>query len=377
MPPHDVAEPRLDLTREQRDVATALRSWLSTGWCTASAERGRPSHAAERQSHWRELCSRFDLVDAALPASKGGLSDSAADLAVIAEELGRALSPAPLQSMLARAIPMLASSTTPAAASILDRARSGELIAVAEISHDLTQSYASESGPIRLSGTIDGVLDADVASTILIQVPQDGSRQLLAVDLGDAEVQIISNPGLDLLRGHADVRLTSARATVVDSVFASSLPLAALSEVLLAAESVGVGARAVELAVEHATNRNQFGRPIGTFQAVKHRIARAFVAIEEARSMTREAASLIVMGTVSNAPARPSAGNVASPARMAALLAIDAARDAALGLIYVLGAMGVTWEHPAHRYYRRAHSNALLTQSQPDRLAAIAEEVLR
>jgi alkylation response protein AidB-like acyl-CoA dehydrogenase len=207
------------------------------------------------------------------------------------------------------------------------------------------------AGQARLTGVISGVADALPASVLL--VPADGvPAGLYAVDVSDPGVTIAPVVSLDQTRALADVTLDGVPARPLASgpdaerAVASALVAGAA---MLAAEQLGVAGRCLEMTVAYLKERYQFARPIGSFQALKHRAADLWVAISQARAASRYAAACLADGDA-DAPVAVALAKAACG---------DAATLAAQECVQLHGGIGFTWEHPAHLYLKRATSSSI------------------
>ncbi|MER7973943.1 acyl-CoA dehydrogenase family protein, partial [Streptomyces sp. NPDC096080] len=213
----------------------------------------------------------------------------------------------------------------------------------------------------RLYGEADQVLDGHSAGLLLVAAHTGGfarSRTLLFLVPGDAPgVTRTRRTALDATRPQARVQLRQAGAELLGGEDADVLgALAAtgdLAATVLACEAVGAAGRALERTVEHVARREQFGRPIGSFQAVKHRLADVHVRLQAARS----AAYYAAWATGAGERAGGAAGRVGG---LALAQALDALRCAAAEGIQLHGGIGFTWEHEAHLYFKRAAGDELL-----------------
>ncbi|MGQ4599050.1 acyl-CoA dehydrogenase family protein [Nocardia sp. R6R-6] len=360
------ALPVLVPSPEQRALVDSTRQCLNKRWNPRILLEQPPQTGEQRASLWRQLCTDLDLIDLGVPTDVGGAGAGAVELALVAEEFGRVLCPVPLLTVVGMALPHLVSMPFSAAADdLLSRVRAGAVIAFADMREPLRAGGLHAGRPL-ISGQLDSVLDADAADELLLSVDLDGMPTLLAVALHQAAVSVRSLDGLDPSRGHASVTMNDASARVVGSLDRADGSIADLRELLLAAELVGVSARALELAVEHAEIRSQFGRTIGSFQAVKHRCARMLIALEEARSLVRYAAWCI---------GRPGLDSAVPVAQAACSAGATAGRLTA-DLIKILGAIGFTWEHVAHLYFRRARADAAEFGGGLERRRFLAERVI-
>ncbi|MDQ1721473.1 MAG: hypothetical protein QOI26_1207, partial [Pseudonocardiales bacterium] len=181
-------------------------------------------------------------------------------------------------------------------------------------------------------------------------------------------VTLTERAGLDPLRRVAELSLTGAPARLLLDAPAAGPVLALIdqrSRMLLACEAVGVADRVLELAVDYAKTRTQFGRPIGSYQAVAHQLADSYAAVELARSLAYRAAAVLA----------DEPGQAAEPIACAVHAGIRAATSGCEVAMQVTGGLGVTWEYPLHRWYRRALFLQAQAAGGPDPLALIAGEL--
>jgi alkylation response protein AidB-like acyl-CoA dehydrogenase len=289
------------------------------------------------------------VVDLGWPALVGP-EFSTIDLAVVLEECGAAIAPIPMLSsvgLAAGALSAAGAASDRPVANIVDGAVA--TLAVHRVGSSLPGATMTLDGT-RVRGRAVAVPDLTRAELIVVlATSDDGGVEVAVVRPGDG-VRIEETESIDPSRPLADVE--------VDAVAEARAPVdieSALARPLLAAaaELVGVGAAALRRAVEHAKSRAQFGKPIGSFQGVKHALADNHVALERARSLIYAAAALL--DDPATAPAR---------SWSAAALAKAAAGDAAVGCartaVQVHGAIAQTWEHDMHLYMRRAWQGAAL-----------------
>jgi alkylation response protein AidB-like acyl-CoA dehydrogenase len=216
-----------------------------------------------------------------------------------------------------------------------------------------TRAAEDPDGTWRLDGVKFFVPDAAAAHLLVVFARTTAGPTLFAVDPAADSVHIAPMQVLDATRPLAVVTLNSAPALLIGrqgaagSVLARSLDFAALA---LAAEGVGAAQHCLDLSVEYATVRQQFGRPIGSFQAVKHLCAEMLAQVELARAATEDAVLLTDAGSADSAVATAAAHITTSAAAM----------FVAKETIQVHGGIGFTWEHPAHLYFRRAKASQML-----------------
>jgi alkylation response protein AidB-like acyl-CoA dehydrogenase len=277
--------------------------------------------------------ARLDVFDLATP-------EWLVELAVVAEEIGAALPAVPFVPMAVGALLL------------------GELPAGVSTVGWQTFPEPFGSRPLavvdgRVSGTVEAVPFGAVADR-MVACTSDG---IAVVDLSSAVRS--AGTAFDLSEPPATV--------VVDAMPPVAVARPAMSSVLvvLAAELIGTGQRALDSAVGYARQREQFGRPIGSFQAVKHMLADRHVQLDAARGLVRYAAWAVASGD-----------DAELPARTALAAAGDAALAAAADNLQAHGGIGFTWEHPAHRYLRRARARRALVGSQARQYDRIAEHIL-
>jgi len=283
------------------------------------------------------------------------------DLAVVAEQAGRTLTPAPLVGTAGRAVPLLTAMAGPAAEALLGQVLDNA-VSVAVVDEPLTLA-----GDGTVSGTTGPVLDGRGAELLLaLAAPAGGAPILVALTVG-AGVAAQPQEGLDPTRGLARFTVENASpellATGAEAAWRRANDLAT---VVLAAEDLGTTAECVARAVEYAKERTAFGRKVGSFQAIKHQLVECYVAEEQLRSLVWLAAW--------SAAAEPE--NLGLYAAAAAAYAAPAAERAAEVLIQVHGGIGFTWEHDAHLFWRRAKVDRLLLGDEHTHKTTVAERLL-
>lgn len=303
----------------------------------------------------------------------GGAGMGFIDEAVVFEELGRALFPGPYFSTVALALPLL-----PDADELIPGIISGErtaTLAWAEPSGPLTISDTSKTttkaersdGAWTLSGEKFLVPDAAIVDQILVVAAATDGIGVWAVERGDADPREYST--MDRTRRLGSITLSGARARLVVEPGAAGDALAAVRLRALSAltlEAVGIAARALELSIGHVSERRQFDKPIGTYQAVSHQVADMYVDLEIARSLAYWAAWCV---DTSDEQAPVAVAAATSAAGEAAVLACERA-------IQVHGGIGFTWEHVLHLFYKRAQWIKTFEGSPSRHRADIADRLL-
>jgi alkylation response protein AidB-like acyl-CoA dehydrogenase len=347
----------LGLTPEHLELAAAVRGWAqrhSPAEVVRSAADGSDSGAGHYYSECVPGLAELGMFGLHLAEADGGQGYGLPELAVALEELGRALLPgAFLPTVLASVVLSEAAhgsqARTGKLAKLLAGLADGSRTGAVSLAGGLTGSSAEDGGMI-VSGESAPVLGGSLAEVIIASVRRPGGDTWVVLD--SADLRVASLDSLDLTRPLASVRADSVLVPA-DRILAGldRATVASLAAILFGAEACGIAGWAVEAATGYAKVRQQFGRPIGQFQAVKHRCARMLTLAEQAAAVVWDAA-------------RTEGAEREFAATIAAVIAVDAAVDAAHECIQTLGGIGYTWEHDAHLYYRRAMSlRALLGSS--------------
>ena len=363
----------LALTEEHLALAESVRGWAghaAPAPVIRSAVGAEDHGAALYRDTLRPGLAAQGLIGLHLPEALGGQGAGLPELAVAAEELARALVPGGfLPTVLAGAV--LASAIdaagdgadTSALESLVKELAAGNLTAAVGLGPGLGATPGDDGGLV-IDGTCGPVTGASLADLLILPAGQGEAQAWVALDASDVTLTPLDS--MDLTRPVA--RVSVSRAAVPAGRVLAGLPqglVRSLAATLFAAEACGIAAWAVDTAASYAKIRHQFGRPIGQFQAVKHRCAWMLTASEQAAAVAWDAAQAWTE------PAGDAGRDFAAGA--AAAVAIDAAVTCAHECIQVLGGIGYTWEHDAHLYYRRALSLRALAGSS----AAWASEVAR
>jgi alkylation response protein AidB-like acyl-CoA dehydrogenase len=285
-----------------------------------------------------------------VPEDAGGLGGSVAMLAVVTEELGRALQPGPLAQTLAAAYVLGRHPSADGVSGLLGAIGAGTVIVTwAGLGPDRCELPVIRDGA--LHGAVELVPDPAAATHLMTPVRTADGTRLAVAELTRAGVEPM--PTIDLTRRYARVRLDGVPAPAVRLPGEAGSTLFDLGVVLQCAESTGIARRLLEMTVTYAGQREQFGRPIGSFQALKHRMADMLIAAEGCRVATREAADTLDDGA---APGGESVSIAKSwVGRAASFVATHA--------LQIHGGIGFSWEHDLHLFLRRAKANELLLGS--------------
>ncbi|WP_153504790.1 acyl-CoA dehydrogenase family protein [Cumulibacter manganitolerans] len=323
------------------------------------------------RSGWHAMCADLGIGTLLVAEELGGAGATLVEATRVAQALGAELAPVPHLSCGVLAATLLGSlaagSPDGPAASLLRRLVDGAVVTVAWATSDPGTPapeplLAFDSGVV--SGAFRYAVDADLADVVVL-IGEDG-RQIAAVER--EHLQITARPAFDLARGFADVTADRAPATVLahgDPARAAFDEMLVAGRLAVAAESAGGARAALDTAVAYAQQRVQFGREIGSFQAIKHLLADAFVDAESALSVARLATDAYVAG-------EPDAEELVA---VAAFYCADRYADVAATGIQVHGGIGFTVETAPHLYRRRAEANRHIL-GEPAQLRAAYVDVL-
>jgi alkylation response protein AidB-like acyl-CoA dehydrogenase len=332
----------LELTVEQRDLQAGLRSSLAR---TKIGEDVRPALV------------EMGLTEIPFPERFGGAGFTLKDAAVVMTELGRSLGSAPyLSSVVLAGFGLLHAGSEQACSqnlpAIADGTRTATLVAPFPFAASSIEATAGSDGTLVLNGVREAVVDGADADLLIVVAKGPNGTELAVIEGGADGVTRTPSEALDFTRGLARVEFFGAvahRATG-DDIGAGLGKAQAAAITALAAEQVGSARACLDMSVEYAKTRQQFGRAIGSFQAIKHRLTDMLIATELAEAAVLDAAG---------ADARSTSEFVAAAAT-ARVLASRAATFAAEESIQIHGGIGFTWEHPLHHYFRRAKTSELL-----------------
>jgi alkylation response protein AidB-like acyl-CoA dehydrogenase len=344
-----------DLTDEQQAIRSTARDFLAARCKSERIRELAESEHGFEQSDWMEM-AELGWPGLALPEEWGGQGLGIVDLAVLFEEMGYALAPSPLLSTTVAGLALAVNGTDEQRERWLRPLASGEARGTIALFDAGTAArigdFAMEAREDGRGVVLDGekVLVMDAASAdFLLVATSDGRRHL--VERGADGVSVAAEKSIDLTRRLYSVRFegvqVGAEATL-NGGQADYLPVFHRACVAIAAESTGVAQRTMEMAVSYAKDRQQFGRPIGAYQAVSHRCAQMLLETENSRSA--------VYGAAWAADAEPESLPLA--ASMAKAYASDAGWRVPDASIQVHGGIGFTWEHDLHFFLKRGKANA-------------------
>ncbi|MBW3557516.1 MAG: acyl-CoA/acyl-ACP dehydrogenase [Actinobacteria bacterium] len=348
-------------SEEQEELRKSLRRFLEDKSPEAEVRRLMETTHGYEPAVWDQMGQQLGLQGMAIPEEYGGSGFTYVELVVVLEEMGRALLPSPYFSTVAMAAnALLSCGDEESKKAYLPDIASGATVATLALTED---SGRWDLGSVTLRATEEGdryvldghkmfVLDGHVAQLVLAVASTEAGLGLFAVE-GDA-AGLTRRPltTLDQTRKQARLEFSATPARLVSGRTDAAPGLSKaldLAAVALAAEQVGGAQKCLEMAVEYAKVRVQFGRPIGSFQAIKHKCADMLVEVESAKSAAYYAAWAAAAHT----------DELAVVASLAKAYCSDAYFHAAAENIQIHGGIGFTWEHPAHLYFKRAKSSEL------------------
>jgi alkylation response protein AidB-like acyl-CoA dehydrogenase len=349
----------LGVTPEQEELRSSVHRFLADRAPVSSVRELMDTADGLDAAVWRQAGEQLGLQGIAIPEQYGGSGFSFAEQAIVLEELGAALYCGPyLASAVLAATALMASGDEAARKAYLPGIASGETIATLAFTEEdgswepeAIQLTAGDSGNgWRLDGRKSFVLDGHTASLILVVARAEDGLGLFAVDGRAKGLSRTALPTLDQTRKLALLDFASVPATLIGSprdgaaVLGRVLDIAAIAQ---AAEQLGGAQRALDMAVEYAKVRHQFGRPIGSFQAIKHRCADLLLEVESLRSAVQYAASAVAEDSA----------EVPVAASLVKAYASDVYFHVAAENIQIHGGIGFTWEHDAHLYFKRAKAS--------------------
>jgi len=372
---------KLAPSTEQQELRESVRRFLADRVPLQRVRELMDSADGTDEKIWNYAAGQLGLQAIAIPEEYGGAGFTFAEQAIVLEELGAALYPGPyLASAVLAATALLASSDDDAKRDLLPGIADGETVATLAFTED---DGSWEPGAIRLAASLssssqasssqasssqassnqagggwvlDGhksfVLDGHTASLILAVARTDAGLSLFAIQADADGLTRKQLPTLDQTRRLARLEFSSVPARLISepgeaaAILSRTLDIAAIAQ---AAEQLGGAQRALDMAVSYAKIRHQFGRPIGSFQAIKHRCADLLLEVESLRSAVGYAAAAVA----EDSPEIPVV------AALVKALASDTYFHVAAENIQIHGGIGFTWEHDAHLYFKRAKSSEL------------------
>ena len=348
-------------SEEQEELRKSVRRFLEQKSPETEVRRLMETTEGYDTAVWEQMANQLGLQGLAIPEEFGGSGYGFVELIVVLEEMGRSLLCAPYFSTVALAANALLSSGDDAAQKeFLPGIASGEIIATVALTEDsgkwdesgITLAATKSGDGYTLTGSKNFVLDGHTANLILVAAKTGAGTSLFAVQGDAAGLTRTALSTMDQTRKQAKLEFANTPAKLVGAegegwaILAKTLDLAAVA---LAAEQVGGAQKVLEMSVEYAKVRVQFGRPIGSFQAIKHKCADMLLEVESAKSAAYYAGWA----------AAEDSDELPVVASLAKAYCSDAYFHATAENIQIHGGIGFTWEHPAHLYFKRAKSSEL------------------
>ncbi|WP_406171619.1 acyl-CoA/acyl-ACP dehydrogenase [Streptomyces canus] len=349
-------------SEEQEELGRTVRAFLAHTSPETETRRLMETPEGFDRALWRRMGTEVGLQGLAVPEEYGGAGCGPVEVGVVMEEMGRALLCAPfLSSAVLATTTLLRCADEDARKRLLPGLASGELVGTLALTEDSARWDAAgvrltareSNGSWLLTGHKMFVLDGATADVVLTVARTGDGIGVFWVDGDAAGLTREPLPTMDPTRRQARLDYRDVPATRLRThgdgwdLVSEVLDRAAVA---LAAEQVGVASRALDMAVEYAKVRHQFGRPIGSFQAVKHLLADVLLEVESARA----AAHYALLASENEDPELPAVASLAKA------FCSDACVQATEENIQVHGGIGFTWEHPAHLYLKRAKTSQLL-----------------
>ncbi|MFW0794941.1 acyl-CoA dehydrogenase family protein [Gordonia sp. CPCC 205515] len=299
---------------------------------------------------WRTF-AELGLAGLLVPENIGGAGASEREAAVVCEEIGRAVAPIPfLSSAVLATVTLLRAGDTEHVATLADGSRVGALaVPLSATSDSIGDAVSLRDG--RLHGSVTTVAGAAESDLLVVPVVGDSGLEIRVVETTSTGVTVTPALGLDMTRPIADITFDGASGVRVNTDDAAGAVHAAMQTgaALLASEQYGAASWCLETTLAYVKDRKQFGRTIGSYQAIKHRLADLWLQVSSAGAAARYAADTAARGDADAAVA----------AHVAASFCGDVAVKAAEECIQLHGGIGMTWEYPAHLFLKRAKSDQI------------------
>ncbi|MFV0259603.1 MAG: acyl-CoA dehydrogenase family protein [Acidimicrobiales bacterium] len=348
-------------TDEQEQLRQFVRSFLEDKSAEAAVREQMDTEQGYDDKVWKQMADQLGLQSLVIPEEYGGQGFTFVELGVVMEEMGRALLCAPYLSGQLAAQALIQSGDADAASSILPGIASGETLAALAFTEEngkwdeagITMEATKSGDGYTLNGVKSFVIDGHVANVLVVAARTGNGVSLFTVDGDAAGLTRESLSTMDQTRKQAKLTFANTPATLIGTdgagwdTMSTVLDLAAVA---LAAEQVGGAQFVLEMAVQYAKDRVQFGRPIGSFQAIKHKCADMLLEVESAKS-----AAYYAMWCAAEMN-----DELPSVACLSKAYCSEAYFHSAAENIQIHGGIGFTWEHPAHLYFKRAKSSELM-----------------
>ncbi|MEC3955406.1 acyl-CoA dehydrogenase family protein [Nocardia sp. CDC153] len=335
----------MSLTAEQQELAATVRAVLTKHADNAAVRRGLESERGYDEQLWKLLCEQVGVAALAIPEEFGGIGVGLVESLLVVEELGRTLAAPPMlgSAVLGVQALLLAGNTEANERLLPEVAEGARTLALCWAGPRGWDSFGVTVAGEKLSGSAHYVLDGVHADTLLV-LTADGLFEVDGAAAGVTRTALVTQ---DPTRKLARIDFDSVDARPVGTPNVTRLREIAWAAVV--AEQIGAAEQCLDLTVEYTKSRVQFGRPIGSFQALKHRMADMYVLVESARSLGYLAIAGLAEG-----------GLDPIDIQAARLHAIDALNAVVAETVQMHGGIAITWEHDAHLFFKRAHADTQL-----------------
>lgn len=360
-------------SEDQQLIRESARAFLTAQASPAQVRAALAAPCGYDEGLWRRMSGELGWTGLAIPQDCGGMGLGWVELCILQEEQGRRLVASPFFATVALAAPLIDAAAAGAQRqTLLRRIASGEVrIGCALSGTDgrppcagLSVELAAAGDAFTLNGVSDFVIHGDAADLLLVLARSPGSSGDAGVSVAlipatSAGVAVYPHVMLDLTRPMSRVQFAGVRLERTQLLGEPGTAAAAVHRALdrariaLASEALGGAEHVLEITTEYAKQRIQFGRAIGSFQAIKHRLADMMIAVEAAKSAAWYAACVAEQGSE----------ELAEAAAIAKSYCCDAFFDCAANAIQIHGGVGFTWEHEVHLYFKRARATATLLGS--------------
>lgn len=350
-------------TPEHEELRQTVRRFMENESSEQIVRKVMETESGYDPKTWARMAAELSLLGLSVPENFGGAGLGPIELAIVMEEMGRVLFCGPYLSTAVLATgALLHLADKSVAAKLLPAFASGKSIGTLAFTEksgrweieSIAMRAARDGSGWRLEGVKDYVLDGNVADVVLVVARTDAGLGIFQVENNVKGLERKALPTLDLTRKLARLSFSGTPATCLSGDKDISTPLQhvlAFATAMISAEQAGGTQRCLEMSVEYAKTRLQFGRPIGSFQAIKHKCADLLVETEFARSAAYNAAFCA---------AGDDEAELLAAAHLAKSYCSEAYFHAAAENIQIHGGMGFTWEHPAHLYFKRARANSII-----------------
>ncbi|AYF73251.1 acyl-CoA dehydrogenase [Nocardia yunnanensis] len=335
----------MSLTAEQQELVTTVRAVLAKHGDSAAVRRGLETERGYDEQLWKLLCEQVGVAALAIPEEFGGIGAGLVEALLVVEELGRTLSAPPMlgSAVLGVQALLLAGNAEVNERLLPEVAEGARTLALCWAGPRGWDSFGVTASGETLSGTAHYVLDGVHADTLLV-LTAEGLFELDGDAAGVTRTTLVTQ---DPTRKLARIDFEAATARPVGRPNVNRLREIAWAAVI--AEQLGAAEQCLDMTVEYTRSRVQFGRPIGSFQALKHRMADMYVLVESTRSIAYLAIAGLAAGALEPIDIQA-----------ARLHAIDTFQSVVSETVQMHGGIAITWEHDAHLFFKRAHADAQL-----------------